>query len=51
MQNLREKSTFHQYRSKYQPRVPTVLKEAVLEGVYSAADVPKEVIPIFPKIV
>lgn len=35
-----EKSAFHSYRSKYQPRTPQVLREAYLESVEVDASIP-----------
>ena len=35
MSQEQEKSTFHNYRSKYQPRSPLILLESNIEGVQS----------------
>lgn len=51
MSQLQEKSAFHQYRSRYQPRAPLVLREPVIDSVYEAAKVPEDVVPIFPKTI
>lgn len=46
-----EKSAFHAYRSRYQPRTPLILREFSIEGVETPADVPTDIGPIFPKTV
>lgn len=46
-----QKSAFHTYRSKYQPRTPQILKSSLLEAVQVDADIHPTIAKIFPHIV
>jgi hypothetical protein len=43
-----EKSAFHEYRSRYNPRTPRVLQESFLEGVEVEAAIDASIAAIFP---
>jgi len=45
-----EKSDFHNYRSRYQPRTPNILKEAVLDSLQADAAITPDIAAIFPNI-
>ena len=44
-----EKSVFHTYRSKYQPKTPNVLLEPVLQSVEVEASIDPTIAAIFPE--
>lgn len=46
--NYLEKSKFHLYRSKYQPKVPNILKKPHLAPVTKEAAILPEIAAIFP---
>ncbi len=45
-----QKSPFHLYREKYQPKVPAILKEEQLESLEEACTVPENIQELFPGI-
>ena len=49
-EGYQEKSRFHAYRSKYQPRVPAILNEVHLESETADAPVLQEIADIFPNL-